>query len=69
MLVPAQQIVGQFLQTFREFPPSQKAGSFSLDKVMEALSASTGQTSPPPAPPVSAPAPTPAPRSAVEPAE
>jgi arylsulfatase len=37
LLVPAQQIVGQFLATFREFPPSQKVGSFSLDHVMEAL--------------------------------
>ena len=37
LLVPAQQIVGQFLATFREFPPSQKAGSFSLDHVMAAL--------------------------------
>jgi arylsulfatase len=37
LLVPAQQYVGQFLATFKEFPPSQKAGSFSLDRVMEAL--------------------------------
>ena len=39
MLVPAQQFIGQFLATFKEFPPSQKVGSFSLDKVMEALAA------------------------------
>ena len=37
LLVPAQQFVGKFLSTFKEFPPSQKAGSFSLDKVMETL--------------------------------
>ena len=37
LLVPAQQYVGAFLATFQEFPPSQKPGSFSLDKVMEAL--------------------------------
>ena len=37
LLVPAQEIVGKFLMTFKEFPPSQKAGSFSLDKVMESL--------------------------------
>ena len=42
LLVPAQQIVGQFLATFKEFPPSQKAGSFSLDQVMAALSAGLG---------------------------
>ena len=28
LLVPAQQYVGQFLATFKEFPPSQKVGSF-----------------------------------------
>jgi arylsulfatase len=37
LLVPAQQYVGQFLATFKEFPPSQKAGSFSLDHVMQSL--------------------------------
>jgi len=35
--VPAQQYVAQFLGTFKEFPPSQKAGSFSLDSVLETL--------------------------------
>jgi hypothetical protein len=35
--VPAQQIVGQFLSTFKEFPPRQKAASFSIDQVMEKL--------------------------------
>ena len=37
LLVPAQQYVGQFLATFKEFPPSQKPGSFSLDNVLKAL--------------------------------
>src|SRR5688572_8328643 len=37
ILVPAQQYVGGFLSTFKEFPPSQKVGSFSLDQVMETL--------------------------------
>ena len=37
VLVPAQQYVGKFLSTFKEFPPSQKPGSFSLEKVMESL--------------------------------
>jgi arylsulfatase A-like enzyme len=37
LLVPAQAYVGNFLKTFREYPPRQKAASFSLDKVMEAL--------------------------------
>jgi len=38
MLVPAQQYVAQFLATFQEYPPRQEAASFSLDRVMEALS-------------------------------
>jgi arylsulfatase len=38
LLVPAQDIVGQFLMTFKEFPPRMKAASFSLDNVMEQLS-------------------------------
>lgn len=37
LLVPAQQYVGQFLSTFKEFPPRQKAGSFGIDQVLEAL--------------------------------
>ena len=38
LLVPAQDYVGQFLATFKEFPPRQKAATFSLDQVMEQLS-------------------------------
>jgi arylsulfatase len=37
LLVPAQTYVGRFLTTFQEFPPRQKAASFSLDQVMEKL--------------------------------
>ena len=37
LLVPAQQYVGQFLATFREYPQRQKVGSFSLDQVLETL--------------------------------
>ena len=37
LLVPAQQYIGQFLGTFKEFPPSQKVGSFSLDQVLDTL--------------------------------
>jgi arylsulfatase len=37
LLVPAQQYIAKFLGTFKEFPPSQKAGSFSLDQVLETL--------------------------------
>jgi arylsulfatase A-like enzyme len=38
-LAPAGFYVGQWLQSFREFPPRQKPGSFSLDRVMEQLTA------------------------------
>ncbi|MCU0835855.1 MAG: arylsulfatase [Chromatiaceae bacterium] len=38
MLVPAQAYVGQFLATFKDYPPRMKAASFSLDKVMEQMS-------------------------------
>jgi arylsulfatase len=31
--------VGSFLQTFRDFPPRMKPGSFSLDRVMESITA------------------------------
>jgi len=37
VLVPAQSFVGQFLATFREFPPRQKPGSFSVSQAMDLL--------------------------------
>ena len=40
--VPAQAYVAQFLETFKEFPPRQKAGSFSIDQAMEKLQTSHG---------------------------
>jgi len=39
MLVPAQAFVGKFIGTFKEFPPRQKAASFTIDKAMEQLGA------------------------------
>ncbi len=42
LLVPAQAYVGNFLATFKEFPPRQKAASFSVDQVMEKLQQSLG---------------------------
>jgi arylsulfatase A-like enzyme len=42
LLVPAQAYVARFLGTFKEFPPRQKAASFSLDQVMEQLSENVG---------------------------
>ncbi len=37
VLVPAQGIVGEFLSTFKAYPPRQKPASFSLDRVMEKI--------------------------------
>jgi arylsulfatase len=42
LFVPAQGIVSQFLETFKEFPPRMKALSFSLDQVLEKLQPQTG---------------------------
>jgi arylsulfatase A-like enzyme len=39
---PAGVYVGQWLQSFREFPPRQKPGSFNLDRVMEAVTKPQG---------------------------
>jgi len=41
-IAPAAGYVGKWLQSFREFPPRQKPGSFNLDRVMEAVT--TGAT-------------------------
>lgn len=37
LLVPAQAYVAQFLETFVEYPPRQKPGSFSIDQVLLGL--------------------------------
>jgi hypothetical protein len=39
VLVPAQAYVGKFLATFKDYPPRQKPGSFSVDQVLESLQA------------------------------
>ncbi len=45
VLVPAGGYVAQWLQSFREFPPRQKPGSFNLDRVMESITAgATGKS-------------------------
>ncbi len=36
-IMKAQQMTGQFLATFKEFPPRQKAASFTIDQIMETL--------------------------------
>ncbi len=42
VLVPAQAIVAQHLQTFQEFPPRQKPGSFSVGQALEKLTQQPG---------------------------
>ena len=37
LLLAAQKVVGEFLATFQEYPPRQKAASFTVDQVMEKL--------------------------------
>ncbi len=39
LLLAAQKVVGEFLATFQEYPPRQKAASFTVDQVMEKLTA------------------------------
>ena len=42
VFVPAQQYVGKFMSTFKQYPPRQKAASFSVDQVMEKLKSGLG---------------------------
>jgi arylsulfatase len=37
LLSPGAAYVGQFLATFKDYPPRQKPGSFNLDRVLESL--------------------------------
>jgi len=41
-IAPAGAYVGRWLQSFRDFPPRQKPGSFNLDRVMETVMANAG---------------------------
>jgi arylsulfatase len=42
-IAPAGAYVGNWLQSFKDFPPRQKPGSFNLDRVMEAVMSSSKQ--------------------------
>jgi arylsulfatase len=42
LLVPAQDYVGEWLATFKDYPQRQKAASFNLDEVMKSLQESGG---------------------------
>lgn len=43
LFVPAQTLVGQFLASFKDFPPRQKAASFTIDQVMEKLTSTVSR--------------------------
>jgi arylsulfatase len=43
LIAPAGAYVANWLQSFRDFPPRQKPGSFNLDRVMEAVMSSSKQ--------------------------
>ncbi len=43
LLLPAQSYVGEFLSTFKQFPPRQKAATFTIDEALESLEASFGE--------------------------
>jgi hypothetical protein len=40
VIMPAQCIVQEFLATFREYPPRQKAASFTIDQILEQMTGS-----------------------------
>jgi arylsulfatase A-like enzyme len=42
MIAPAAGYIGEWLQSFKDFPPRQKPGSFNLDRVMEAITKGAG---------------------------
>jgi len=42
-IAPAGAYVAHWLQSFKEFPPRQKPGSFNLDRVMEAVTSGSKQ--------------------------
>jgi arylsulfatase len=42
LFVPAQGLVARFLETFKEFPPRQKAASFTIDQLVEKMMAAAG---------------------------
>ena len=46
LAVPTQAIVGEFLATFQELPPRQKAASFTVDQVMGKLLAGIARRRP-----------------------
>jgi arylsulfatase len=42
VIAPMQQLVGKFLMTMKDYPPSQSPGSFNLDKIQKQLESTPG---------------------------
>jgi arylsulfatase len=42
MLMPAQAVVGNFIATFKEYPPRQKAASFTIQQILDKMSKPQG---------------------------
>jgi hypothetical protein len=41
-LVPVQNLVGEYIATFKEFPPRQKPAKFNVDDALNAMKAGAG---------------------------
>jgi arylsulfatase len=41
LVLASQHMVAEFLATFKDFPPRQRAASFTIDQVMEKMTAAT----------------------------
>ena len=42
VIVPLQMLAGQFLMSMKDYPPSQTAGSFNLEKIQKQIEAGAG---------------------------
>lgn len=42
VIVPLQQLAGQFLMSMKDYPPSQSPGSFNLEKIQKTIEAAAG---------------------------
>jgi arylsulfatase len=43
LIAPSAAYIGEWLQSFKEFPPRQKPGSFNLEQVMESVMSNVGK--------------------------
>ena len=43
LILPAQTIVQKFLATFKDYPPRQKAASFTIDQILQQMTQSASK--------------------------